>query len=293
MGDTTGEIGFAPSSSCKICGREDFIRRAHTARCEGCGVLLFYPYPNPADLERSDSPQDLRAEYLKWSERSAYNSHKNFTDNIAFTIPRTRTSEHLRILDFGGGSGQFALVAKSHLPHAEISIVDVSPYSLLDEWRPLNRQIRFEDFETDETKFDFIFLNDVFEHLPDPKGVLANLRGKLTEDGRLFIDTPRQFWLYPVLDSLPTKSVYDRLLVGTVSRSHLQIWSNRAFERTIHDARFEFEKRMTASALTMDADFYLDQMGIRSGILRMAGRALHGIGRGMLRNKFYCVLKPS
>jgi hypothetical protein len=25
----------------------------------------------------------------------------------------------------------------------------------------------------------------------------------------------------------------------------------------------------------------------------MAGRALHGIGRGMLRNKFYCVLKPS
>ena len=90
------------------------------------------------------------------------------------------------MLDFGGGGGQFALVARSHLLHAEVHIVDKSDVALLRPWRNMNRQIPFAEFETDPTRFDYIFMNDVFEHLSDPIGVLRMLRSKLVPDGRIF-----------------------------------------------------------------------------------------------------------
>jgi len=278
-------------SLCKICGYEALTLRAHTARCPQCGVLLYYPYPSDEELRRDESPEEIQAEYVAWYERASYRSHENFTTVIDFTISPDRASEALQLLDFGGGGGQFALVARSHLPHADVSIVDVSDAALLEPWKSFNRPIRFEDFDNDGTRFDYIFMNDVFEHLSDPVGVLSRLRGKLAPDGGIFIDTPRQFWLYPVLRFLPLPSIYEKLLVGTVSKSHLQIWSDRAFQRAITDAGFTAEKLAVSSALTMDADFYLERMGIRGGPLLAMGRLLHAAGRLILRNKIFCVLR--
>jgi 2-polyprenyl-3-methyl-5-hydroxy-6-metoxy-1,4-benzoquinol methylase len=254
-------------------------------------VLLYYPYPSDEALRRDKSPEQIQAEYVTWCERASYRSHENFTTAIDFTISPDRAPETLQLLDFGGGGGQFALVARSHLPHAEVSIVDVSDATLLESWRSFNRPIRFEDFDDDETRFDYIFMNDVFEHLSDPVGVLSRLRSKLAPDGRIFIDTPRQFWLYPLLRILPLPAIYEKLLVGTVSKAHLQIWSDQAFQRAITDAGFTAEKLKVGSALTMDADFYLERMGIRGGPLLAMGRLLHAAGRLVLRNKIFCVLR--
>ena len=278
---------------CKICGSAKLDLRGHTARCQECGVLLYFPYPTADEPQSTRSTADIRAEYIAWAERSAYRSHRNFTDNILFTIPPSRTSERLRILDFGGGGGQFALVAQSHLPHAELSIVDVSEDTLLEACRPLNHQIAFDAFPTDETRFDYIFMNDVFEHVSDPIKVLRMLRDKLAPGGRIFIDTPRQFWLYPILRALPFAPLYEKLLAGTVTKSHLQIWSDTAFDLAAAQANCVFEKRSVDSALTMDADFYLDNMGIQSGPLRRVGQALHAVGRFILRNKIFCILSAA
>jgi len=227
-------------SLCKICGYEALTLRAHTARCPQCGVLLYYPYPSDEELRRDESPEEIQAEYVAWYERASYRSHENFTTVIDFTISPDRASEALQLLDFGGGGGQFALVARSHLPHADVSIVDVSDAALLEPWKSFNRPIRFEDFDNDGTRFDYIFMNDVFEHLSDPVGVLSRLRGKLAPDGGIFIDT---------------------------------------------------QKLAVSSALTMDADFYLERMGIRGGPLLAMGRLLHAAGRLILRNKIFCVLR--
>lgn len=278
-------------STCKICGSAELAHRTHTARCGNCGVLLFFPYPSEQDLKRKLSDEKIQAEYVEWYERASFRSHKNFTTVLEFTVPPERAREPLQILDFGGGGGQFALVALSHLPHAEVSIVDASDAALLEDWKSFNRQISFADFPSDATRFDYIFMNDVFEHLSDPVEVLRSLRDKLAPDGRIFIDTPRQFWLYPALRLLPIRSLYDKLLIGTVSKAHLQIWSDRAFDRAISDAGCTAEKRKIEAALTMDADFYLERMGIRSGPLLMLGRLLHAVGRIVLRNKILCVLR--
>ena len=89
------------------------------------------------------------------------------------------------------GNGNLHIFA--HTAKCKVYIVDVSDVALLDEWQSMNHQIKFADFESDKTKFDYIFLNDVFEHLPDPLGTLKILKTKFTEGGRVFINTPRQF----------------------------------------------------------------------------------------------------
>lgn len=76
-------------------------------------------------------------------------------------------------------------------------------------------QIPFADFGDDGRKFDFIFLNDVFEHVADPLFVLKQLSGKLRSTGKLFVYTPKQFWIYPIAQ-LVSKPLYLKVLKGTV-----------------------------------------------------------------------------
>lgn len=89
-----------------------------------------------------------------------------------FTMPET--PRRLTILDYGG-DGQFALMALSHFPNATVYIVSdrLSP-----EYQDAQRRIPCADFQTDPTRFDFIFLNGDL-----PPDVL--LEPKLAEGGRI------------------------------------------------------------------------------------------------------------
>lgn len=194
-------------ATCKICGSSNLSFFAHTATCNHCGVLLCYPYPKSDDElyrrgmgrdEEKDSGE-IKNQTLKWHLRSGALNHRNFTNMTLFTLTDKDRYRELKILDYGGGGGQFALVVKSLFLISKIYIVDFSDAKLLDQFRPLNHQIKFGDFMTDDTKFDVIFMNDVFEHVSDPLGVLQVLRSKLAhQDSRIFVDTPCQFWIYPI-----------------------------------------------------------------------------------------------
>src|SRR5262249_34916821 len=153
----------------------------------------------------------------------------------------------------GGGGGQFALVCKSHFPLSTVYITDISDESLLGEWRSMNVQIPFKQFAVDEQRFDFIFLNDVFEHVSDPGEVLMQLAAKLKPGGRIFIDTPKQFWIYPIAKAL-SKKLYEKVLRGTVSIYHLQIWSKDAFELVTKRGGLTVEKYRELSEYTMPGD---------------------------------------
>jgi len=264
---------------------------AHTARCNHCRVLLYYPYPPEQQLPgRNEPPEESRQKYRDWYLQAARLNHRNFTNAIRFTVDGVWKGEKLAVLDFGGGGGQFALVLKSHFYNAEVYMVDVDDHSMIDEWSCLNHHIRFSDFRADPTRFDFIFLNDVFEHVADPVATLQLLSRKLSQEGRIFIDTPRQFWLYPLLRGVARGSLYQKLLRGTVSTAHLQIWSSRAFEYAVAQAGLRIRKRLRASEFTMRPDFYLDQVGISNPLLRAAGQAFYRLARVGAKNKIWCVL---
>jgi len=278
-------------NKCKICGSQSLAVFAHTAKCSICGVLLYYPYPDDDSqlLQTGEGKAWPREQVLSWYSRASFYNHTNFTNMIRFAMSESDKGKKLDILDYGGGGGQFALVCKSHFPEASIYITDISDASLLAEWSALQKQIPFMDFATDETKFDFIYMNDVFEHVSDPLFVLRQMSGKLKKGGKVFIDTPKQFWIYP-FTKLVHRHLYMKILKGTVSASHLQIWSRQSFEMVVRKSGLSITKYEETSEYTMPADFYMKNMGIANPILRMAGRIFYANAKWLAKNKIICVL---
>jgi 2-polyprenyl-3-methyl-5-hydroxy-6-metoxy-1,4-benzoquinol methylase len=270
---------------CKICGGASLRVLGHTAKCADCGVLLYYPYP-----AGSQPAFTTNEEKLAWYGKSAHFNHANFTRMLDFAVTDERSTDPLAVLDYGGGGGQFALVCRSRFPRAAVYLVDINDDAVLEEWKPFNRRIRFADFGADLTRYDLIFLNDVFEHLDDPVGTLRLLAGKLAPRGKIFIDTPRQFWIYPLTRAL-SRTLHLKVLRGTVSASHLQIWSERSLGIALGASGLAVRRRTTWAEFTMPPDFYLHNMGVSNPLMRASGRAMYHAARWILRNKAVCLLE--
>jgi hypothetical protein len=116
------------------------------------------------------------------------------------------------------------------------------------------------------------------------------LAGKLKPQGRIFIDTPKQFWLYPMTRIL-APSLHRKLLRGTVGGTHLQIWSKRSFDMTIKASGLRIAKYREISEYTLPAEVYLHNMGVRNPLLVFAGRLFHRNAKWLARNKIVCVLQ--
>jgi 2-polyprenyl-3-methyl-5-hydroxy-6-metoxy-1,4-benzoquinol methylase len=279
-----------PSDKCKICGSGALALREHTARCRACGVLLYYPYPDDSELSGSSAHMSAKSS-AAWYASSAWFNHANFTRMIRFATDGLDPGRSVRFLDYGCGGGQFALVAKSHFPFSQVFCTDASDDALLPEWRSLQTQIRFAEFRQNDTRFGLIFLNDVLEHVSDPVGVLRLLASKLEPNGKLFVDTPKSFWIYPATRIL-TPMLHDKLLRGTVSLAHLQIWSPRALNIVVDNAGLEICKYKEISEYTMPAAYYLANMGISNRLVQLAGSAFYAQAEHLARNKIMALLSP-
>ena len=279
-------------SECKICGASPLEIFAHTAMCLNCGVLLYYPYPPDDDtLRAARDPSKCWGESgaESWYSNSSILKHTNFTKVLRFVFDGSETASKMDVLDYGGGGGQFALVCKSQFINAEVFIVDIDDDALLESWKGANHQIKYLEFATNPRRFDYIFLNDLFEHLGDPRGVLKLLVSKLKPGGKIFIDTPRQFWLYPVLNRL-AKPLYLKFLKGSVSTSHLQIWSEASFRVAVEDAGLRIDKLERISEYTMPADFYIKNMQFTNPFLKWLARVFYANAHWLARNKIICLL---
>ena len=288
------------NQSCKICGSNSLKIFAHTASCKQCGVLLCYPYPKSdhdifisgGNRDGIDSDEENKRLKLDWHLKSEARNHHNFTNMTLFAMEDQSFYEELKVLDYGGGGGQFAVVLRSIYPLTETYIVDICDAKLLDQFKSMNRQIKFKDFSDDPTKFDYIFMNDVFEHVSDPIEVLSSLKSKLKgSNGRIFIDTPCQFWLYP-MTKLFSHRIHKRLLRGTVDYDHQQIWNKKSFNHVAKEAGFRVIKYVELSEFTQPANFYLDNMKISNWVLRFIGRLFHKLAPYMAKNKIMAVLIP-
>lgn len=278
---------------CKICGSTDLTVFAHTAKCGVCGVLLYWPYPkSDSELTLEEGKLWPIESVLEWYSRSSFHNHSNFSNMLRFTMDESFKNRKLDILDYGGGGGQFALVCRSHFPESTVYITDICDDTLLEAWRPLNTQIPFKDYADDLRKFDVIFLNDVFEHVSDPLFVLKQLSGKLKLHGKIFIDTPKQFWIYPV-SKLLSRTLYTKVLKGTVSTSHLQIWSKQSFELVVKESGLGLSKYEEASEYTMPADHYMKNMGIKNPIIKLIGSLFYRNASRLAKNKIMCVLSAN
>ena len=283
---------------CKICGLNRLETFAHTATCRNCGVLLNFPYAPVREIDflklpplPSDERIKVQARWLDWYVTSGDRKHHNFTSMIIFALSEADRRKNLVVLDYGGGGGMFALVMRSLFPKASTYIVDMEDDALLDMNKSINTQILFRNFESDSMLFDVIFMNDVYEHLSEPINVLSMLREKLKPNWRIFIDTPRKFWLYYSLKNILPR-LQERILKGTVDHDHQQIWSMKAFKFSAFKAGFLVSKIKVLSEYTQPPSYYLDAMGIKNPFLRLAGSLLVILAPWIARNKIIAVLQP-
>jgi|KBSMisStandDraft_5_1062788.scaffolds.fasta_scaffold93306_2 2-polyprenyl-3-methyl-5-hydroxy-6-metoxy-1,4-benzoquinol methylase len=288
-GDALDRPAVDRANLCKVCHDDRLEVFEHTARCRNCGVLLFFPYPTSDMLVRGG---DRKALWLDWYCESGFRNARNFANMIEFALGDVSTAKDLAILDYGGGGGQFALTALTHFPRAIVSMTDIDNAALLPQYRSANHPIPFERFEADATRFDIIFMNDVFEHVEHPEATLLMLAGKLKPGGRLFVDTPKTFWLFPVLRVL-CPPIYRKLCRGTVTREHLQIWTRRAFHRVAGAASLRVTRYAELSEFTMPPEFYLRSMGIENPLLVAAGRLFYRSAGRLAKNKIMAVLERS
>ena len=92
------------------------------------------------------------------------------------------------VLDFGCGKGGFLKNLKNNNISKDLYGLELNQVN--------NRNINSNGIKcvshTHElkTKFDYIFLNHVFEHLTDPINVLKNLIKLLKKDGKIIIEIP-------------------------------------------------------------------------------------------------------
>jgi 2-polyprenyl-3-methyl-5-hydroxy-6-metoxy-1,4-benzoquinol methylase len=291
------------NKNCKICNSTNLDIIYHVAICRDCEVLLFYPYPESDkdilkkkkytkdNIAANDNKEETRTRQLNYILESGSLNIENFKHMINFSIPKSLKNEKLKILDYGGGGGQFASVCKLFFPFSKVYITDLYDEKLLEKYELFNHQIKFDKFENDEVKFDFIFLNDVFEHLSDPIDVLNLLQTKLiNHKSRIFIDTPKKFWLYD-LTSLLNRGIYKKILHGTVDQDHQQIWSKKSFRIAVKNSGLKIDKYKELTEFTQQPSFYLNAMRIENLYLRILGKIFYFFAPIIARNKIISTLR--
>ena len=118
---------------------------------------------------------------------------------------------------------------------------------------------------------------------------LELLKKKLKPNGKIFIDTPCTFWLYPVTKFF-SKRIHAKLLKGTVDADHQQIWSTKSFFTICHKAELSVLRFKKLSEYTQSAEFYLDNMGIKNTILKLFGKIFFRLSPVIARNKIMAVI---
>ncbi len=184
--------------SCILCDGTEFADRYrksahHIRECRRCGLVQLHPLPSPgaraslygdAYFESEDSGVGY-GDYAG-QEREYLATFTDDVRRIAEFVPGGS------VLDVGCGYGYFlrAAAAAGYEPFG----VDVSLRAVEMAARRFAGRVfegTVDSIEALEGRhFDVIFASHVIEHLADPRAVVADLAGRLTDGGILVLITP-------------------------------------------------------------------------------------------------------
>jgi len=111
-----------------------------------------------------------------------------------------------KILDVGCGKGNITKIIKHKFPEAIIDGIDISGKAI--------EMAKREDAGVNFTKadamtfggfgykYDVVVLNNIYEHIENPAGMLINLKSVLAADGVFIISTPNRYHIKNMLRKL-------------------------------------------------------------------------------------------
>jgi SAM-dependent methyltransferase len=132
------------------------------------------------------------------------------------------------ILDYGCGVGNFMVVARDRgLRIAGVEYDDVGRASAAAQGFNVEKTI--EDYEPES--FDFVYMNDVIEHLRDPVADLKRIRSRIRGGGAIFVVTMNMKGLTPRLRGAKW---------GVVTNpTHLWLYDENSLRATLGAAGFD------------------------------------------------------
>ncbi len=155
----------------------------------------------------------------------------------------------LKVLDVGPGHGFFSyLIKKNFESYEKMDLVDISETSLIMTKKIIGyekNKINYfnkDIFLFDETsKYDFIVLGEILEHLDKPKEILIKLSHLLTDNGIVWITTPTNS---PAIDHVFLFQSRKEVL-ELVESSGLEVIDSQSFIAEDVDEKTADEKRIT------------------------------------------------
>ena len=203
--------------NCNICGKNNtkFLLNGYDrymyadktiytlVKCKDCGLVYINPQPTLSELGKyypKDYPPYV-TDYKIFSDSKFI----RFTKKIYSLFKRTpiesskvkNTEQDIsskRVLDFGCGRGHILLSLQKQHPKWELYGFDIATNQEVKNIGN-NIHIHLDDFskmeENFENKFfDIIYLNNVLEHVHDPKNIIKRLSNLLKDTGEIIIEIP-------------------------------------------------------------------------------------------------------
>lgn len=173
--------------------------------CEHCGFSHVLPLPSAEDLRAlyaSTYYSETKPEYITRYEQDQAWWDIVFAERLAvaeswltMTPPMPISSRRPLALDVGSGPGGFLSVAMTRGWNAiglELSEV-AAKYSREHGHTVLERGLLDDDPELPSGAFELVHLNEVLEHLPDPRAALARIWDILSPGGVVCIMVPNDY----------------------------------------------------------------------------------------------------
>ncbi len=201
----------------------EFEKPERLLRCRECGLVF-------AALDHGEHHL-IRRDYHEMEDPAYLHEEKGRRRQAQIILDRIPPRGKRALLDVGCGPG--ILLDEARRRGWDVVGVDLSTWACEHArstygLRAVQGTLQEAGFA--DGTFDVIVMNDVLEHLDDPKGALAEIRRILRDDGFVYLST------------IDIESLLSRVLGGWwwgINRHHLFYFSRRTLDRMFREAGLE------------------------------------------------------
>jgi SAM-dependent methyltransferase len=194
----TPRIAICPV--CKSDNTEGYIEKSFHAfkstwfKCGEEGTLFISPFPALNELERyykcgyltkkSPGAVSHRFRFSEENKETVFREYEMSLSDVGITF---NILHNKKILDYGCANGFFLDCCFTNGCRKR----DLCGYDIADDLLNIVRSKRYNILAKERDYFDFVFLWDVIEHIPDPHRFLKTLKSLLNRNGSIIVQTPR------------------------------------------------------------------------------------------------------
>jgi 2-polyprenyl-3-methyl-5-hydroxy-6-metoxy-1,4-benzoquinol methylase len=199
-------------------------------RCP-CGGLYLDPRPAPSALGRI-YPADYYSYDFEQKLGPLVLRFKAFADRAKVRAYRAHLRPGARVLDVGCGDGHLlrAIAGAAGQPLDLVGVELSAEAAAAAEARGVRvLRGRIEEVALPPGGFDLVVMNQLIEHVRDPRTVLERIGAALAPGGHLFLETPN-------VDAWDARLFRRRYWGGYHIPRHFHLFGTRTFERLVTEA---------------------------------------------------------